>query len=112
MQEIGKFGRKSLIMVKSEISQNLSLQNTFQRMLLNSFNTTSNEKVANQKVIENFLGFVLDIKFVPKGQGMLPERPNYCEALCSFGTPKVGDGFDSNSFHTWIFWPNHDLGSS
>ena len=100
MQEIGKFRRKSLIMVKSGIFQNLSLLNIFQRLLRNSVNTTSDEKVANPKVVENFLGFVLDIKFVPNGYVMLSQRPNYCGVSCSFGTPKVGDGFDSNSFHS------------
>ena len=100
MHEIGKYERKSLIMVKSGISQNLSLQNTFQISLQISFKTTSNEKVANYKVVENFPRMQIDIKFVQIGHRVLQISPDYCRGLCSFRSPKVGDGFDSISYHS------------
>jgi hypothetical protein len=96
-------------MVKSGISRNLSLLNTFQRSLRNSIKTTSNGKVVNYKVVENFKPNNLDILFVQNGQRMHPAEQNYCGGSCSLGTPKVGDVFDTNSFHTWIFRPSHEL---
>ena len=99
-------------MVKSGISRNLSLLNTFQRSLRNSIKTTSNGKVVNYKVVENFKPNNLDILFVQNGQRMHPAEQNYCGGSCSLGTPKVGDVFDTNSFHTWIFRPSHKLWGS
>ena len=115
MQEIGKYGkygRKPLIMVKFGNSQNLSLQNTFQRSLRTTFKMASNEKVVNYNVVQNFKPNVIDILVVQNGHRMHFLRPDYCGGSCSFRTPKVGDGFDPNSFHSWVFRPNHDLGGS
>ena len=106
VQEIGKYEKKSLIMVKSGISQNLSLQNIFQRSLRNSSKTMSNEKVLSHKVVENFVCTKIDINFIQIGHRMLPLCPDYCGGPYSFGTPKVGDGFDPNSFHSWRFRSN------
>lgn len=100
VQEISKYGRKSLIMVKSVNCLNLSLQNTFQRSLQKSFKTMSNKKVVNYKVVENLPRNVIDIKFVQHGLWM-HFYPWIKKTDSSFGTPKVGDGFDTNSFHSW-----------
>ena len=110
MQEIGKYGRKPLIMVKSGNSRNLSLQNTFQRSLQISFKTTSNKKISNYKVVDNFPRNNLDILLIQNGQRMLQIWPDYCGGSCSFRTPKVGDGFDSNSHHSWWISAQPQLG--
>jgi hypothetical protein len=38
----------------------------------------SSEKVANQKIVGNFLPMLADIKFVPKGLWKLILEPSYC----------------------------------
>jgi hypothetical protein len=71
-------------MVKSGVSRNLFLQNTFQRFPRKPLKMTSNEKIANHKVLVNFLLMLIDITFIPKGIRKLILDPNYCAVQMNF----------------------------
>jgi hypothetical protein len=71
-------------MVKSEVSRNLSLKKTFQIFPCKPPKKTSNETVANQKVVGIFLSILLDIKFVLKGLWKHILEPHYCGVQMQF----------------------------